>query len=62
MSVHEILKIVGISLLFLSGISGVGLFCVSVWWPQKPTATLWGLFLIGLGGGLLLIIIPIRFG
>jgi hypothetical protein len=58
MNIQNILETVGICLLILGGLSGIALFCISIRWPQRPTAALWGLFLIGVGGGLLLIIIP----
>lgn len=53
-----ILSLVGVFLLLLAGGSGVALFLRAVWGAKDQydnTSTLWGLFLVGLVAGLILV-------
>lgn len=57
---NEILRLVGMILLLLGGASGVALFVMAVSGKQKfsekaGTGTLWGLFIIALLVGIILI-------
>lgn len=59
MSVYEILKLLSIFLLILGAISGIALFFISVFGSEKVekfTGHLWGLFIIGILGGIILLI------
>lgn len=58
----EILRLVGIGLLILGGASGAALFFRAIGGVDKEehksaTGTLWGLFIIGMVGGIILVVV-----
>jgi hypothetical protein len=62
MIISKIFYLVGLGLLILGGLSGVALFLRAVSTRDKATeeagrSTLWGLFLIGVVGGVILVVL-----
>ena len=61
---NEIFRVVGIGLLMLGALSGVALFFKASFGTAETSessmATLWGLFILGLAGGLILIFLSFQ--